>query len=152
MDYDRGKESNSGAFLFCLTLYLIIEISLPGGQQGGKLSFFPPSSSSLFHFYFPELLNVFPCNPFQSDQFPVRNFLVKGVLQSELAAPRPGAGSDIASPRVRRLRSVWTFLGKPLELRFAKGEPGKRRSRVSPHCSAGFWRGFLPHFCSQKTA
>lgn len=64
----------------------------------------------------------FVCNPPHSDQFPIKNLPVKGVLQSELATECPGAGPDIASPRVRRLRLVWTFLGKPLELRFAKGE------------------------------
>lgn len=39
----------------------------------------------------------------------VSAFPMKGVLLTELATHGPGA-APVTSPRVRRLRSVWTFL------------------------------------------
>lgn len=41
---------------------------------------------------------------------------MKWVLQTELPTGSPGAGPAFASPRVRRLRFVWTFLGNPPKL------------------------------------
>lgn len=102
-----------------LTLNPIVVISLPGTLSNRERATCP---SYLTHFVSCLIWSA----SLKDKIIEVRDgyvcmtvFLATWALQTELAAESPGAGPVVASPRVRRLRFVWT------KLSFAKESLGR---------------------------